>query len=487
MPPTDDAEWLRLLSLRHDNERGELEALNAYYEGTQPLSYMHPEIWREVADRIKPVVIAWPQLVVDTIEERLDVEGFRLPDADEEDDDLWRVWQENDLDEESQLAHVDALVMRRSYGAVGTNEDDADTPLVTVESPLEVFADLDPRTRKARAALKRVTEPDGLARFGERYATLYLPDRTVQFDWKAGQWVAVDVDEHKLGEVPVVPIVNRARLRVAPVNRVGTVMRYGQSELSPILPLSDAANKIATDMMVAAEFMAIPLRGFWGLGPEDLVDEKGNKLTAIQAIMGRFLTLQDTEGREFQFPAASLNNFHDSIKQLAQLVASIAGLPPHYLGQSTDQPASADAIRSAESRLVKRAERKQRAFGGSYERIMRLVRRFQEGDWDPALRRLETIWRDASTPTHAQKSDATVKLYSATPKPIVTLRQARQDLGYTDAQIRRMEADDKKAAEEDPAAEIARQLQPVQAGLPAEQAPEPQNGAVTGEPARSGS
>lgn len=448
--PTDDLGWVHYLSLRHDSERAELENLNRYYESSQGLTYMHPEIFREVADRIKPVIIAWPQLVVDTIEERLDVEGFRLPDEQDEDKDFWRIWQSNDLDEQSQLAHVDALTMRRAYMTVGTNEDDPSTPLVTAESPLEMYADIDPRTRTVRAALRRVVEYDALlnATKGSQQATLYLPNRTVWYELTDGGWQEQRRDEHKLGVVPVVPITNRDRLSHAPrTNGTTTRLRYGTSELAPILPLSESANKIATDMMLGAEFTAIPLRGFWGLGPDDMVDEDGNKLTALQAVMGKFLTFAEPEGREFQFPAADLKNFHQSINALAQLVAAIAGLPPHYLGFTTENPASADAIRSAESRLVKRAERKQRAFGGSYEQVMRLVRRFQTGSFDPRLRQLETVWRDASTPTVAQTADATVKKFQA---QIISKRQAREDLHYTDAQIKRMEQDDEREALADP-------------------------------------
>src|SRR5690348_1028747 len=121
--PTTDEEWVHYLARRHDAEKPELEALDDYYENAPEQSYMHPDLFREVSDRIKPVVIAWPELIVDSVEERLDIEGFRRPDQDEGDDDLWRVWQENDCDEKSQMAHVDALVMRRSYVAVGANED----------------------------------------------------------------------------------------------------------------------------------------------------------------------------------------------------------------------------------------------------------------------------------------------------------------------------------------------------------------------------
>lgn len=444
--PTDDQEWVTRLAAMHDAERPRMKLMDDEYELRAPRSYMHPEILRELGDRLAQVVIAWPLMVVDSLDERLDVEGFRLPDQDSGDDDLWRVWQENNADEESQLAHVDALVMKRSYIAVGTNEDDADTPLMTFESPLEVFADVDPRTRRVRAALRRwVDTHDSPARATESYATLYLPDRTVFYEMAGagiggtgtlptGVWRETDRDEHGLGQVPVVPIVNRARL----------ADRWGRSEFAPILPLAHAANKIATDMMVAAEFVALPLRAIFGVGPDDLEDIQGNKLTALQAMLGRLLTMPDPDGtaKPFEFRSADLSNFHATVDALAKLVVSITGLPPHALGFTTDNPASADAIRSAESRWVKRAERKQRAFGGAHEQAMRLVRRVQTGAWDPDLKRLETVWRDASTPTVAQSADAAVKKYQA---GIVPLPQVRRDLGYSDAQIALMQEQDAQA------------------------------------------
>lgn len=443
--PTTEQEWLTFLAIRHDADKPELAELDAHYEGKQPLTYMHPEILREVGDRIKPVVLFWPQLAVDSIEERLDPRGFRLPGEDEADKDMWRVWQANDFDEESQLGRVDALVMRRSYIAVGTNADDADTPLVTVESPLETYAYRDPRTRGTMAALKRTHEAPSVVRVPERYATLYLPNATIWYDHAEGGWREQGRDDHNLGEVPLVPMVNRSR----------TADRYGQSELDAIIPLSDAANKIATDMMLAAERVALPLRGFFSVGPDDLEDSEGNNLTAVQTIMSQILTIPDETGtaKHFEFTPANLSNFHETLNQLAKMVASMAGLPPHALGFTTDNPASADAIRSAESRLVKRAERKQIVFEGSYEKAMRLVRRFQSGDWDPRLRQLETIWRDASTPTVAQTADAAVKKYTA---EIVPLRQTREDLGYTEGQIKRMEEEDEKKRQQDPLSAIER-------------------------------
>lgn len=465
--PQTGEEWVTRLSNLHDRQRAALVALSNEYELVSPRSYMHPEILREIGDRLEQVVIAWPQLVVDSVEERLDPEGFRLPDETAADDELWRVWQANNADEASQQGRVDALVMGRSYICVGANEVDPTTPLVTFESPLEVYADVDPRTRTVRAALRRWADPQaqpaamlstlgvpplvGPGAAGVSYSTLYLPDRT---EWRENDQIT-EVDPHELGVVAMVPVVNRGRL----------TDWSGRSELAPILPLAHAANKIATDMMVAAEFVALPLRGIFGIGPGDLEDVKGNKLTALQAMLGRLLTLPNDDGaaKQFEFTSANLANFHDTINQLARLVASIAGLPPHYVGLTTENPPSADAIRSAEMRLVKRAERKQVPFGGAYEQAMRLVRRLVDGDWDPRYRRLETIWRDPSTPTRAQQADAAVKLYNLA-RPIVPRRQTREDLRYTNAQILRMEEQDKLDAASDPLASFAQGLAGANAG-----------------------
>lgn len=460
--PDDERSLITRLINAHEYERPLLRALNDEYEMRSPRAYMHPEIQAEIGERVKQVIVAWPQLVVDSIEERLDVEGFGLPD-DDADDDLWRVWQANDCDEQSQMATVDALTMRRSYIAVGTNEADADTPLITFESPLEVFADIDPRTRAVRSAIRLYGYGYGFGYgyqgFGgsdlgtqamvsgkvERYATVYEPNRTSFYDLTS-DWKLLDRDEHGLGVVPIVPMVNRSRL----------ADWRGRSELDPILPLAHAANKLATDMMVAAEFVAVPLRGIFGVSPGDFEDAEGNKLSPMQVLMGRLLAIPDDEkvARQFEFASAQLSNFHDSINQLARLVASLSGLPPQFLGLATDNPPSADAIRASEARLIKRAERKQRAFGGAYERAMRLVRRLQ-GDDDPKWRQLETRWRDAATPTVAESADAAVKKHA---DGIVPLRQTRLDLGYTNAEIDRMEAEDEAAAARDPLGALSRSV-----------------------------
>ncbi|MFB7671669.1 phage portal protein [Kitasatospora purpeofusca] len=461
-------QWLARLIRCHDSELKDLKALDAYYEGEQPLSYMAPELMAELDERVRQVVINWPQLVADSVEERLDVEGFRHTSEASNDAELWRIWQANSLDEQSQQGHLDALVMRRSYVIVGTG-DDAGTPLITVESALDVYAEHSPRTRAVAAAVKRWCEDGVDGGAPEEHAALYLPNETSWWVKANGVWVPdpeEEADKHDLGAVPVVVLANRARLK-----RQG-----GESEFKSVIPLSDAACKVATDMMVSAEYHATPRRVAFGFGEEDFQDEQGRRVSAFSRIIGRMWATEknrkDDGAEVIQFPEASLENFHATLNQLAKLVASLAGLPPHFLGFSTDNPASAEGIKSAEARLVKRAERRQRAWGEAWEQVMRLALRIRDGVWSPEAMGLETIWRDASTPTIAQAADAAVKKHAA---GITPLRQTREDLGYTGPQIARMESEDEQAAQDAMQRVLAGDLAPLVAGPkpPAEPPVEP--------------
>ncbi|CRK55438.1 Phage capsid and scaffold [Alloactinosynnema sp. L-07] len=440
--------WITRLATQHNGQIPDLERHDAYYEGEQSLSYMHPELLRRLDGRVRQVVVNWPELVVDSLDERLDVTGFRLGGRDAADRDLWRIWQANRLDLHAQQAHIDALVTGRAFAIVGTNEDDEQTPLVTVESPLEVHAELDPRTRRVRAALKRWSDDEaapGTSSQVASHATLYLPDTTIWFTSADGgkAWTETDRDDHNLGVVPVVPLVNRPRTS----RRRGKPVTLGRSELASVIPLSDAACKIATDMMVSAEFHAMPRRYALGFDQDDFVDAQGNPLTPWQAVAGVLWASPKSPKEDGvavgQFPEADLSNFHNTLNALARLVASLSGLPPHFLGYATENPASADGIRSSEGRHIKRAERRQRSFGDGWEQVMRLVLLVRDGVVPPEALRMETMWVDAATPTFAAQADAVTKLYAA--DKLLPRRASRRALGYSDAQILDMEAEDRDA------------------------------------------
>lgn len=422
-----------------------LDRYDKHFEGEQPLKYMAKAMESEIGDRVSQLVLNWLRFGAEAYENRLDVEGFRYRGSSSSDEDLWAIWQANDLDEQSQQAHLDSLVLGRSYVIVGAGDKDDDAPIVTVESPFQVFAERNPRTRQVAAAVKRWAEGEG--KDVVQCATLYLPDSTQSFKADGKGWVADgSPDVHDLGRVPVVAMVNRPRI----------LRPDGLSEFHDVIPVAEAANKMATDMMVSAEYHAMPRRWVTGLKAEDFVGKNGQPLGVWSRDAGRLWASEDTETKMGQFQESDLTVFHNSIKLLAQTASQLLALPPHYMAFSGDNPASADALRSAETQLVKRVERKHTYLGGAWEEVQRLVLRFQTGKWDPAARSLETIWRDPSTPTVAQVADAVVKKVQA---GIIPIEQAREDLGYSPEQRTRMLEMDERAKSNPDIARLTRAVE----------------------------
>jgi hypothetical protein len=382
------------------------DRVDRYYTGDQPLSFMAPEIRAQIGARLTPLVINWPEVITDSVARRLRVEGFRLGQGANPDDELWRIWTANEMVLESHLAHIDTLVHGAAFLAVWGNPDDPATPVIAVESAHQMTVEYSPVGNTVRAALKRWADGP------RQYATLYLPDRVIRYtsdnpmpttDWAVDQELP-----NPLGAVPIVPMVNRGRL----------LNRSGRSELASIAPIADGINKLATDLLVTAEFYTTPRRYATGIqipsgDPADL-----ERLQAEAAAYWEQATKGKTwlagQGVEFgQFPEATLEGFVAGINLLTASLASIGGLPPDDLGLNTTNPASAEARRAAETTLILRAQEKQTAWGASYVKAMRLAVAARDGvrlaDLSQDYARMQTAWRDAATRSIAQEMDAAQK------------------------------------------------------------------------------
>jgi hypothetical protein len=118
--------------------------------------------------------------------------------------------------------------------------------------------------------------------------------------------------------------------------------------------------------------------------------------------------------------------------------------------------------------LVKKTERKNKIFGGAWEQAMRVAYRAMKGGTEvpPDMYRMETVWRDPSTPTYAAKADAAVKLY-ANGMGVIPRERARIDMGYSITERDEMRVWDEEA---DPMQVLAGMVgsKPA-AGIPAEQ------------------
>lgn len=419
------AEDYRTLIRKHDTKLTKdlfvLSRNDRYYEGDVPLKYMAPALQAEYGDRIDQLVINAARMVTDAFENRLDVDGIRLDPTGDADDTEQRWWADLDMPAISQQVHLESLSMRTGFAVAGA--DDGGNPVVTGESPMQVTVLRDPATRQVTSAVKRWLADDARTQM----RTLYLPDRTMHWVRANRTWepADVEVDDHGLGRVPVVEFPNRARM----------LRPEGICEFTDIIPLYEALNKTATDMMVGAEAHALPRRWATSVREEDFVDENGKRISSWEQIIGRVWTIppsrkDETEPKVGQFAASDLTNFHSTVRLLLELVAELTGLPMYYVAQGGVNPAAEGAIVASEAQLVKKSERRQTQLGASWKRLWQLVMRIRDGVWSDEAKHLEIIWRNPATPTMAQQADAIVKLATGD-RPILPVPFAREKLGYT--------------------------------------------------------
>lgn len=427
---------------------------NSYYDGMQRLHDLGIAIPPQMQN--VRTVVDWPRICIDPLVQRSVVDGFRMPGATDVDDELWGYWQANDLDAESPLCFLDALVYGRGYMIVGSPDEPGDAPCVTVESPLNLTLTWDPRTRRTLAAYQSY-EVEGVYR-----AVLYLPDQTVSMSRDAtGPWEIDNRDVHNFGEVPVVRFANRQR----------SADREGRSEITPaVMNTTDSAVRTLLGIEIAREFYSVPSRYVLNVDKSSIVDAAGNQLSGIDLALNKFIAFSAGEAGDpspsvGQFQAFDPSVYTKIIDEHAQLMASYTGFPPSYFGQnSTANPASADAIRVAENGLIKRASQVQHQFSDPLERVMALVWRFANNgaQLPPDMKRLETDWEDAATPTPSATADAIFKQVQMGAIPAtsdVTLKA----LGWSGVQRARLAADRAIDAGASVLAELATSLQAKEA------------------------
>lgn len=368
-------------------------------------------------DLFKDFADNWCDLVVDAVEERLNVEGFRLGSSPAGDDKAWSIWQANGLDAMSQIAHTEGLINGIVYALVDPFITVNGEPRITIEHPSQttvVTAPSDPRERIA--ALKMWDDE-----FGQHFATLFLPEVVHKYQRDGGKWVPRDGEpelENPFGRVPVVQLANRPRL-----------LKDGVSEIHKVMPVQDAINKEIADMLVASEFSAFFQR--WATGIEIPRDEQGNQLEPFKVSVDRLFVAENPDAKFGTLQSSDLSNYVKVIEMLVQHVASQTRTPPHYFYLSGEFP-SGESIKSAETGLVAKTRRKMRFFGEAWEEVIRLAFA-AKGRSKRGLSSIETIWADPESRTESEMVDAAVKRQAIG----VPNRQLQEDVGYSQVQIER--------------------------------------------------
>lgn len=403
----------------------EVDRNDEYYRGEHPLAFASDEFREYFSQRYQGFSDNWCQVVADAPVERLEPTGVRLPGETLADSDLWRVWRANEADATCDLAFLDSIISRRSFALVWGNPDDEDTPSITFEHPSQAIVDYDPETGGRRAGLK-------LWRDGDlELATLYLSDQVWKFErtvtpQPSGMWIppsASDADDgwrarsdlptaepwplpNPMGAVPLVELPNRPRL-------VGEPM----SDLGGVIAMQDSVNLLWAYLFNAADFASFPQRVVLGADKpkvpilDDNGDVKGEREVPLEKFaVDRVVWLEDPNSKIGEWKAANLDVYTQVIEVQVSHMASQTRTPHHYIiGKMANL--SAEALKAAETGLVKRTEEKAEHFGRALREVFRLVALAQG---DPAKARAvrtgRVLWKDVETRSEAQLADQLLKL-----------------------------------------------------------------------------
>ena len=284
----------------------------------------------------------------------------------------------------------------------------------------------DPGTRRIIDAVKR-WETDTTTE-----AVMYGPEEIVRYRANhtgatVDGFTAVDSLANPLGVVPVVRLLNSDR-----------ILDEGVSEIEDLKPLVDGLNKCLSDMLVSSEYVGRPRRTATGieLVEEAVLDDDGVPTGETEAVNpfpegNRMMVSENHEAKFGQLDAADLGGYEAAVRVLLGQVMAVSSLPAHYIGQLSDTPASADALRAAEASLTARAEARQQQFGRSWEDVARLMVAVRDGV-DPLQVDVRVKWADASTRSIAAEADAVTKLFAV---GLLPASYALQRLGYSDDEI----------------------------------------------------
>lgn len=428
--------WLHRLAQGLLDRRPRYEVLENYVIGNHPIpsgDKRYVKALRELQEKSKTNYIS---LVTNAPCERMEVVGFRFGDDpdDSADDDANKIWQQNDMDLMSVIAHTTAATFSRCYILVSPPQEEGGLPVITVEDPRITIVEHDPASiRKIRAGL-RMWNDDVL---GHAIAVVYLPDsihyfrgntnesyQNIDYDTlrdriiSAGSWQHMGYEPNPIGEVPIVPLNWRPGLH-------GTSMAEAEEGFT----IQDRINSTVLDRMIIGRSQAYKQR--WASGIKIPKDDSGKAKPPFDPGSDILWVTEGDQGKFGEFSEADIRQILEAVRDDVGDLAAITKTPPHYLlGEIVN--ASGDALKAAETGLVSKTKQRIKSAGWSWEKVMRLCFAWMN-DERAKSEVAETIWADPESRSRAELADAILKETQMGLPP----EMAFERLGLTPSQVNR--------------------------------------------------
>jgi len=435
-PTGDPWFWLTRLAQGLIDRQSRYDLLERYVIGNHPIpsgDIRYVKALREMQEKAKTNYIG---LVTNAPCERMEVVGFRFGDDAEDsgDEDANKMWQENDMDLMSGIAHTTAATFSRCYVLVSPPREPGKMPVITVEDPRITIVEHDPTSIRIVRAGLRMWHDDVI---GHAIAVVYLPDaihyfRGQQNEWyknidydllrerivTAGSWEYMGSEPNMIGEVPIVPLNWRPGLH-------GTSMAEAEEGFS----IQDRINSTVLDRMIISRSQAYKQR--WAKGVTIPKDDANRPKAPFDPGSDILWAVSDKDAMFGEFREADIRQVLEAVRDDVGDLAAITKTPPHYLlGEIVN--ASGDALKAAETGLVSKTKQRIRSAGLAWEKVIRLGFAYM-GDERATSEVAETIWADPESRSRAELADAILKETQIGLPP----EMAFERLGLTPAQVTR--------------------------------------------------
>lgn len=375
-----------------------------YYDGRHVLTFATEKFKNAFGNLFKSYAENICQVVVDSVVDRLIVSGFEVesgPKSAMQDADA--IWSENRMDALATAVHEEAVRAGDAYVIVWPDDDGR--PVIHYQDGAMVTVRYDSETRRTVqwAAKYWLDEPTRKLRI-----TLYYPDRIEKWISKKAYTSGVDVTisekvadyEQYTVEGEPWPLPNPyGRVPVFGFHNTLRPGHLGRSELVNVIPIQNAINKERADMLVASEFVAFPQRYATGIAlTHDPVT--GETTVPFEPGVERFWATPDRDAEFGQFPESDMKNYIETINSLYQSAAVVSATPLHHLVPVAGGWPSGEALKTAESRYVKKIQRKQVVFGNTWEDVFTFAR---EEILKATPARLAVDWESAEPRSDAER------------------------------------------------------------------------------------
>lgn len=406
-----------------------------YYYGDQPLQYASRRLNAMFANSLEAKWVEnWCRVVVDSLLDRLQLQGFTIDDTTASDK-LKEIWSLENGDLDADRVHRAGAVTGEAFVVVEQDPDKTVHMYANRPHLLEAFyADDNPKVLEMAAKWWETG--------GNTFLTLYYTDY-FEYYVAAGpksdvsSWNKFQPYEPENEDGSRSPAIAENPWKEIPVFHFSTDAESSKGELHDVIPLQNASNKLLADMMVAAEFGAFRQR--YVVSNADVAHLK-NAPNEVWEIPAADKTEEGTQVGSFD--VTDLANYISAMNDISGKIAVITRTPKHYLMQ-TGADLSGEALLAMEAPLVKKGEKYKERWNPTWKSLARFLLKLSDITID--VKEVKPLWLDAASIQPLTEAEI-IKTMVEAGLPLVTTLRVR---GWSEEEIVKMgkELDEQKQKE----------------------------------------